>query len=99
MGRLGKAQAPFRFASNFIVATSSSLYNVEMDRGFIENLVRLACEAADGSGATLCLVSGEYLQPYIVHKLPKEYIEGIGPVRIGAQCCGRAVAHKRPWVV
>ena len=70
-----------------------------MDRGFIENLVRLACDAAGGTGATLCLVRGEYLQPYVVHNLPKEYMDGIGPVRIGTQCCGRAVEHKRPWVV
>jgi GAF domain-containing protein len=70
-----------------------------MDRGFIENLVRLACEAAGANGATLFLVQGEYLQPYVVHNLPQEYMAGIGPVRIGTQCCGRAVEHKRPWVV
>ena len=70
-----------------------------MDRGFIENLVRLACEAAGSSGATLCLVRGDHLLPNIVHKLPQEYMDGIGPVRIGTQCCGRAVEHKRPWVV
>jgi GAF domain-containing protein len=82
-----------------VVGTLPSLYNVQMDRGFIANLVRLACEAAGGNGATLCLVRGEYLLPYIVHKLPQEYMDGIGPVRIGTQCCGRAVEHKRPWIV
>ncbi len=70
-----------------------------MDRAFIANLVRLACEAARGTGSTLCLIRGDFLYPYVVHKLPSEYIEGIGPVRVGTQCCGRAVEHKRPWVV
>jgi GAF domain-containing protein len=70
-----------------------------MDRDFILNLVRLACEGARAFGSTLFLVDGEYLQPYIAYNLPQEYLDGIGRVRIGAQCCGRAVAHKRPWVV
>ena len=70
-----------------------------MDRGFIANLVRLACEGARASGSTLFLVRGEFLHPYAVYNLPDEYIRGIGAVRLGTQCCGRAVAHKRPWVV
>ncbi|HEX7894641.1 MAG TPA: GAF domain-containing protein [Terriglobales bacterium] len=70
-----------------------------MDRAFIENLVRLACEGARAVGSTLFLVRGEFLYPYVIYNLPKEYIEGIGPVRVGTQCCGRAVEHKRPWVV
>jgi len=70
-----------------------------MDRGFIANLVRLACEGARASGSTLFLVRGEFLYPYAVNNLPEEYINGIGAVRVGTQCCGRAVAHKRPWVV
>lgn len=70
-----------------------------MDRGFIANLVRLACEAARATGSTLFLVRGEFLYPYAVNNLPDEYIKGIGIVRVGTQCCGRAVAEKRPWVV
>ncbi len=70
-----------------------------MDRGFIANLVRLACEGARASGSTLFLVRGEFLYPYAVYNLPDEYIRGIGAVRVGTQCCGRAVAHKQPWVV
>ena len=31
--------------------------------------------------------------------MPEEYITGIGPVRIGSQCCGRAVQSKKPWIV
>ena len=70
-----------------------------MDQEFIANLVRLAAEGARATGSTLFLVRGEFLYPYAVHKLPDEYIKGIGAVRVGTQCCGRAVAHKRPWVV
>ncbi len=75
------------------------IYTLRRDRGFIANLVRLACEGARASGSTLFLVRGEFLYPYIVNNLPPEYIDGIGAVRVGTQCCGRAVAHKRPWVV
>jgi len=45
------------------------------------------------------VVDGEVLRPLIVYNLPKEYIEGVSPVRIGTQCCGRAVQHKKPWIV
>jgi GAF domain-containing protein len=62
-------------------------------------LVRIACELADAKGATLYLVDGPVLRPYIIYNLPKEYIEGIGTVRVGTQCCGRAVESKRPWIV
>jgi GAF domain-containing protein len=62
-------------------------------------LVRIACELADAKGATLFLVDGPVLRPYIIYNLPKEYIEGIGTVRVGTQCCGRAVENKSPWIV
>ena len=62
-------------------------------------MVRLACEGADAQGSTLYLVDGEVLRPYVIFNLPKEYITGIGAVRVGAQCCGRAVEHKKPWIV
>lgn len=62
-------------------------------------MVRLACELADAQGATLFLVEGQALRPYVIHNLPKEYIDGIGVVQVGSQCCGRAVAHKKPWIV
>jgi GAF domain-containing protein len=70
-----------------------------VDRSFIANLVRLASEAAGAHGATLYLVEGEFLQPYVIHNLPEEYITGIGAVRVGTQCCGRAVQHAKPWIV
>jgi len=62
-------------------------------------MVRLACELADAQGSTLFLLDGEVLRPFIVYNLPKEYIDGIGTVRVGTQCCGRAVAYKKPWIV
>ena len=62
-------------------------------------MVRLACELADGYGASLFWVDGTVLRPYIIYNLPEEYIAGIGLVRVGSQCCGRAVEHKRPWIV
>lgn len=62
-------------------------------------MVRLACELADAQGATLFLVDGPILRPYVIYNLPEEYIRGIGVVRVGSQCCGRAVAHKKPWIV
>jgi len=70
-----------------------------MEVSFIANLVRLAAEGARATGSTLFLVQGEFLYPYVVNNLPEEYIAGIGAVRVGTQCCGRAVEHKRPWVV
>src|SRR5262249_25667774 len=62
-------------------------------------MVRLACELADADGASLFWVDGKVLRPYIIYNLPEEYIAGIGTVRVGSQCCGRAVEHKKPWVV
>lgn len=62
-------------------------------------MVRLACELAGAHGATLFLVDGPVLRPYVIYNLPKGYIDGIGAVRVGTQCCGRAVAHNSPWIV
>lgn len=70
-----------------------------MDRSFIQNLVRLACEAAKADGASLFLREGEFLYPYIIHNLPQEYVNGVGPVRLGTQCCGRAAEQGKPWIV
>src|SRR3954464_5028456 len=72
-----------------------------MDKDFVSNLVRLACEGAKADGATLYLVdrSKKFLEPYVIHDLPQSYIDGIGKVEVGSQCCGRAVAFKKPWIV
>jgi GAF domain-containing protein len=65
----------------------------------IAKVVRLACEIAEGYAASLFLVKGEVLVPYILYNLPRDYIAGIGEVRVGTQCCGRAVQSRKPWIV
>jgi GAF domain-containing protein len=72
-----------------------------VDKDFVSNLVRLACEGAKADGATLYLVdrSKKFLEPYVVHNLAQSYIDGVGKVEVGTQCCGRAVQFKKPWIV
>jgi hypothetical protein len=62
-------------------------------------MLGVACEMANAHGATLFIVDGDILRPYLIYNLPAEYIHGIGEVRVGAQCCGRAVEHRKPWIV
>lgn len=66
---------------------------------YLAKMLGVACEQAEAQGATLFVVDQDVLKPYIIYNLPAEYIKGIGTVRVGEQCCGRAVAHKRPWIV
>lgn len=66
---------------------------------YLAKMLGVACEQAEAQGATLFVVDGDFLKPYIIYNLPAEYTNGIGTVRVGEQCCGRAVAHKRPWIV
>jgi len=61
--------------------------------------VRLSAEIADAYGGSLCLVNGDVLRPYIIYNLPEEYIAGCAEIRVGSQCCGRAVEAKKPWIV
>jgi GAF domain-containing protein len=70
-----------------------------MTDAYLETMVRLACDIADAHGGSLFWVDGSVLWPYIIYNLPEEYVAGIGPVRVGTQCCGRAVESKRPWIV
>lgn len=70
-----------------------------MRDAYLETIVRLACEIADAHGGSLFFVDGSVLRPYIIYNLPEQYILGVGPVRIGTQCCGRAVESKKPWIV
>jgi GAF domain-containing protein len=65
----------------------------------VVKLLRLACEIADAQGASLFLVRGDVLEPYVIYNLPKDYVAGIGEVRVGSQCCGRAVQARKPWIV
>lgn len=70
-----------------------------MTNEYFAKMLGIACDLAGGHGATLFLVEGQILRPFVVYNLPPEYIRGIGIVRIGSQCCGRAVEHKKPWIV
>lgn len=70
-----------------------------MTTEYFAKLLGIACELAEAYGATLFLVDGLVLRPFVVYNLPPEYISGVGNVRIGSQCCGRAVEHKTPWIV
>lgn len=66
---------------------------------YLAKILRVACEQANAQGATLFVVDGDVLRPYIIFNLPPAYCKGIGTVRIGTQCCGRAVEQKQPWIV
>jgi GAF domain-containing protein len=68
---------------------------------FIERLVRLAGEGANSAACSLYLLdeAKQFLHPGIVIGLPEAYVKGCGAVAVGTQCCGRAVKHKKPWIV
>jgi len=68
---------------------------------FVERLVRLAGEGANSQSCSLYLLNEDktHLVPSIVIGLPESYIAGCGDVKVGTQCCGRAVLHKKPWIV
>lgn len=66
---------------------------------YLGRMLRVACEVAEADGATLFVVDGPVLRPFLIYRIPAAYIQGIGEVRVGAQCCGRAVEQKRPWIV
>ena len=70
-----------------------------MTDSYLSRVLGVACEMANAHGATLFVVDGPLLRPYLIYNLPSEYIRGIGEVRIGQQCCGRAVEHRTPWIV
>lgn len=72
---------------------------LSMTDEYLGKMLAIACDVAEADGATLFVVDGLVLRPYLVYRLPLAYIQGIGAVRLGTQCCGRAVEQKRPWIV
>ena len=62
-------------------------------------MLGIACDLANAGGASLYVVDGPVLRPYVIHNLPMEYIRGIGAEHVGTQCCGRSVEHQKPWIV
>jgi len=70
-------------------------------RSSLTSLVKLAAEGAKSRSASLYVLDseGKSLKPYATYGLPEAYIRGCGDVLVGTQCCGRAVQHRRPWIV
>jgi GAF domain-containing protein len=68
---------------------------------FVERLVRLAGEGANSNACSLYLLNDAktHLVPGVVIGLPESYVAGCGNVEVGTQCCGRAVQHKKAWIV
>ena len=64
-------------------------------------LIVLAAQGARSNSASLFIVDevSQTLKPGVVYNLPEEYVAACGDVKIGDQCCGRAVEHKREWIV
>ena len=67
----------------------------------IGELVRLAADSAKSTSASLYLIDPDQavLKPLVTFGLPEQYVQACGDVRIGDQCCGRAVAQRKPWIV
>jgi GAF domain-containing protein len=70
-------------------------------KGALAELVQLAAQSANARFGSFYVVdaSENVLRPLVTYGLPQEYVEACGMVRIGEQCCGRAVQHRKPWVV
>lgn len=69
--------------------------------GALATLVQLSAEAAHSNSASFYIADWQenVLKPLITCGLPPEYVEACGHVPIGDQCCGRAVQHRKPWIV
>ena len=70
-------------------------------RTAIASLVQLAAESANSTAASFYLLdeTEQVLKPFMTFGLPQSYVDGCGAVPVGEQCCGRAVQHRKPWVV
>ena len=67
----------------------------------VGELVQLAAEAGNCKAASFFIADWQerVLKPMVTFGLPSEYVEACGNVRIGDQCCGRAVQNRKPWIV
>jgi GAF domain-containing protein len=67
----------------------------------LAELIALAAQGARSDSASLYVVdeAAQVLKPAVVYNLPAEYVAACGDVKIGDQCCGRAVQHRREWIV
>lgn len=67
----------------------------------LAQLVQLAAEQANSTSASFYVVDTKenVLKPLVTYGVPEAYVEACGDVRIGDQCCGRAVHYRKPWIV
>lgn len=67
----------------------------------IATYVELAVKSSGATGGSFYVrdVTKEVLVPYATIGIPSAFTRLCGAVRVGDQCCGRAVLHKKPWVV
>jgi GAF domain len=67
----------------------------------IATYVELAVKSSGASGGSFYVrdVTKDVLVPYATIGIPSAFTRLCGAVRVGDQCCGRAVLHKKPWVV
>src|SRR5205807_8644129 len=66
----------------------------------IGELIRLAADSAKSNSASLYVLDPNQpvLKPLATLGLPEEYVQACGDVRVGDQCCGRAVQQRKPWI-
>ena len=67
----------------------------------IERLLVTAASAVGSEMGSFYLLNEDeqVLRPFVTFNFPQAYAEACAEVRVGAQCCGRAVEHKTPWIV
>ena len=67
----------------------------------VGEIVQLAAQAGNCRAASFFILDSArlILVPLVTFGLPAEYVDSCGNVRVGDQCCGRAVQHRKPWVV
>jgi GAF domain-containing protein len=67
----------------------------------LATFVHLIAEDAKSTAASIYAVdaANQVLKPLVTLGLPQSYVKNCGDIPIGEQCCGRAVALRKPWIV
>ena len=65
------------------------------------NMLPIVAQLANSASASLFLTDEreQVLKPLVTFGLPESYVKLCGFVPVGEQCCGRAVQHRKLWVV
>jgi GAF domain-containing protein len=65
------------------------------------SMLPIVAQLANSTGASLFVTdeAEDVLKPLVTFGLPESYIKRCGNIPIGEQCCGRAVHHRKLWVV